>query len=251
MICPRCGLEKEPDTRNPHICVDCAKVENSRYSLQRRGNEGWMDLAAQEGIDVWLRQPNETQWEYTVWQAYRDAYPGKKPTYMGVAEQLNTTYGAVKAIAMRWDFTARLQAWITECDRITMAQRRQEILDMNKEHVDMAARLRAKLSKAIDLLDPTTLEPKDINSLFKTAAELERKARTDSVDQDALLRELQVDQENPALKKSPTKTDDLGEVVKILMSAGALGDITHIGVRETREVVLSDGKTTNTMIQEE
>jgi hypothetical protein len=200
-----------------------------------------MAEAREAGIDVWLQQPGETQWEYTVWTSYRDSYPGKKPSYGDVARQLSTTVNAVRQIARRWDFQMRMQAWMTECDRITMLQRRQEILDMNREHVDMAKRMRDKLSLAIDKIQPDNLKPAEIASLTKVAAELERKARIDTLSQEELKRDLVVDTSNPDLKKSQTKQGDLAEVVQILMKAGALGSITAIGVKETttttREVV--------------
>lgn len=239
--CPRCSQHKPADSRDKHICVDCAKAENNRYSYLRTNQGDWMAIANEAGLNVWEKQPGETQWEYTIWTAYRDSYPGKKPSYSDVAQQLNTTYNVVKKAAQRWTFPSRMQAWITECDRVTLAQRYDEILSMNKAHIDMAARLRGKLSRAIDMIDPATLEPKDINSLMKTAAELERKARIDSVAQDDVRLGLVKDTENPELKKSPTKTSELGDVVALLLQAGVLGNITQVGVRETttttREVV--------------
>jgi hypothetical protein len=236
--CPKCGQEKPADSCDKHICVDCARAENNRYSHIRQHQGDWMVAAKDAGIDVWLQQPGETQWEYTIWCAFRDSYPGRKATYGQVAQQLQTTNGVVKKVAQRWSFQARMQAWMAECDRITLEQRRQEVLDMNAEHVSMAKRLRDKLSMAIDLVEPTALKPTDLATLMKLSTELERKARLDEMEQDGLRREALHDFENPDIKKSPTKTDDLGEVVKILLGAGALGNITQIGVRETKEIVV-------------
>lgn len=241
--CPRCGQSKPQARRSPHMCVDCEKAENNRITYYRMHQDNWMDVAKEAGLDLWLQQPGETQWEFSVWCAYRDSYPGKKPTLSDVARQLNTTYNVVKKIAQRWSFQVRMQAWMAECDRMTLLQRRQEVLDMNKDHVDMAAKLRAKLSSAIDQIDPSMLKPGEIASLAKLATEMERKARIDTIAQEEMRREMMVDTDNPELKKSPTKTNDLGEVVGILLKAGALGDITTIGVKETKttQVVLGDG----------
>lgn len=236
--CPRCGQEKPADIKNPHMCADCAKAENSRYTYLRTHQDDWMAAAADAGIPVWLQQPGETQWEYTVWVAYRDSYPGRKPSYQDVAQQLGTTYNVVKKVAMRWTFAARMQAWITECDRVTLLQRNQEILDMNAEHISMAQRLRNKLSQAIDLVDPAALKPAEIASLAKLSTELERKARLDVIDQDTQRRDMLRDHENPELKKSPTKSNDLSEVLGILLQAGALGDNLQVGVRKTEEIVV-------------
>lgn len=253
--CPKCGQAKPADQRDRHMCVDCARAENNRYSHLRMNQGDWMAISKDAGIDVWLQQPGETQWEYTVWCAYRDAYPGKKPSYGDVAKQLGTTVGVVRKIAQRWTFQARMQAWIVECDRITMEQRRAEILQMNAEHVSMAQRLRDKISVAIDSVVPETLKPSEISTLMKIATDLERKARLDTVEQDEKFRGALVDTENPNIKHSPTKQDDLGEVVKILLNAGALGSVTQIGVRETttttREVVAKDGDGNEALIIEE
>lgn len=240
--CPKCGLDKPQARRSLHMCVDCEKAENSRVTYYRMHQENWMDVAKEAGLDLWLQQPGETQWEFTVWTAYRDSYPGKKPSYSDVARQLGTTYNVVKKVAQRWSFPVRMQAWMQECDKMTLLQRRQEVLDMNKDHVDMAARLRAKLSAAIDQIVPTMLKPSEIASLARLAADMERKARVDTITQEEMRRDMLTETENPELKKSPTKQNDLSEVVGILLKAGALGDITTIGVRETKttEVVVGD-----------
>lgn len=241
--CPRCGQYKPAHHIDQHLCVDCAKAENNRITYYRQHQTDWINNAKENGLDLWVQQPGETQWEFTVWTAYRDSYPGKKPTYSDVAKQLDTTYTVVRKIAQRWSFPVRMQAWMKYCDEITLLQRRQEILDMNKDHVDMAARLRAKLSSAIDMIDPMSLKPGEIASLARLAGDMERKARVDTIAQEEMRRDLMTDTENPELKKAPTKQSDLSEVVGILLKAGALGDITQIGVKQ------SETKTTTTTTQ--
>lgn len=238
--CPKCGQLKEQAKKSPHMCVDCEKAENNRITYYRQHQENWMDVAKEAGLDLWVQQPGETQWEFSIWTAYRDSYPGKRATLSEIARQMETTYDAVKKIAQRWSFPVRMQAWMQECDRITLLQRRQEILDMNKDHIDMAARLRAKLSTAIDNIEPEMLKPGEIASLAKLASEMERKARIDTIAQEELRRDIVVDNENPELKKSPTKQNDLNEVLDILLKAGALGGGTAIGVRQTTEVVVKN-----------
>lgn len=243
--CPKCGrhsVEVAHNPKNRHICIDCEKAENNRYMRLRQHQPEWQEIAKASGLELWEQQPNETQWEYSVWLAYRDSYPGKKPSYGDAAAQLNTTYDAVRKIAARWQFNVRLQAWMRHCDELTLTQRHNEILEMNREHVDMAARLRAKLSQAIDQIDVYSLKPSDLNSLFKTAAELERKARVDTIAQEEMRNALSQDNGNPELQKTQTKQEDLGEVVKILMKAGVLGDVTQAGIRQTTttEIVVRD-----------
>lgn len=246
ITCPRCGQFKQAHHIDKHLCIDCVNAENTRVTYYRQHQDDWIANAKENGIDLWLQQPGETQWEYTVWTAYRDSYPGKKPTYGEVARQLNTTYNSVRKIAQRWSFPLRMQAWMKQCDDLTLHQRRQEILEMNKDHVDMAAKLRAKLNSAIDAIDPLSLKPGEIASLAKLATDMERKARVDSIAQDEMIRDSLVDTENPDLKKSPTKQADLSEVLGILLKAGALGEGAQIGVRQTTEVVVKDGNALET-----
>lgn len=242
ITCRKCGQQKPASPRTPGWCVDCERAYNNRYSYLRQHNSDWPEVAKENGLALWERQPGETQLEWTIWLAYRDSYPGSKPSYKAAAEKAGTTYDFVVKTATRWSFNMRMQAWIAECDRITIAQRRQEVLDMNKDHIAMAAKLRAKMHAAIDNIDPYSLKPGELSSLLKTMSELERKAQLESMSIEQQLSDGFVDADNPNIKKSPTKQGDLGEVVSILLKAGALGDITQIGVRktETTEVVMRD-----------
>jgi hypothetical protein len=238
--CVKCGQMKPPHKTDRHLCVECSRAESVRATYYRQHQGDWIAEAKEQGILPWLQQPGETQWEYSVWLAYRDSYPGKKPSISSVAEKLMTSYSAVKQIAQRWTFPVRLQLWIAECDRVTLEQRRREILDMNKSHIDMAAKLRAKLDAAIDAINPLALKPNELSNLMKMSAELERKARIDSIAQEEIRRELVVDNDNPDLKKVQTKQGDLPEILQILLKTGALGSITTIGIKETKEVVVHD-----------
>lgn len=239
--CPKCGRENvEASSRDPHLCVDCSKAENSRVQYYRQNQQDWLAEAKAAGIDVWARQPRETQWEYTVWCAYRDTYPGKPATYSDIARTLGTTTKAVKNIGMRWTFGARMQAWIAYCDSVTIAQRRNEIIAMNKTQIDMAEALNKKIATAIEKLDTSMIKPGEIATLMRTAAELERKARMDTVAQEVIMRESSQLDDNPELHKKKIKTSELGEVVDILAKAGVLDQMkvtqtvtTHVEPADT------------------
>lgn len=250
ITCPKCSMEKEAHPIDKHMCVDCANAANNRLTYYRRHQGDWIAEAKEQGLAPWLQQPGETQWEYTVWAAYRDSYPGKKPTYAAVAEQLCSTYHVVSKISQRWSFPARMQLWMAECDRITMLQRKEEILAMNLDHVNMAAKLRMKLNTAIDAIEPLTLKPAEIASLAKLSAEMERKARIDTEAQEEIRRSLIVDNSNPELKKQATKQSDMSEIVQILLKAGALSSVTSVGIKETttREIVAHDGEGNSSML---
>lgn len=237
ITCRRCGQEKAPHNSNPHLCEDCVKAEDSRVAHLRQHNYNWMDVAKEAGLELWERQPGETDREWQVWLMYRDAYPGIKPSYKLVAEQLKTTINVVKKVGQRWNFPARLQVWAKYCDELTLKARQEQIIKMNEKHISMAEKINDKLKTAIDNIDPYALSAKDIQGLFKLATEIERKARLDEPD---VWKPAVVDDTNPELKKSPTKTEDLGEVIEILSKAGLLTG--QLGIRQTTttEVVVKD-----------
>lgn len=236
VVCKRCGQSKAPHESSKHLCVECVKAENSRVSYYRQHNFDWVEVSKEAGLEVWERQPAETDREWQVWLAYRDAYPSVRPSYKGVAEQLGTTHNVVKKVGQRWSFPARLQAWAKYCDELTLKQRQEQILAMNARHISMAERINQKLDKAIDLINPNMLEPKDIQGLFKLASEIERKARMD----DPQLFKPVLSDENPELKKSPTKAEDLSEVVQILAKAGLLTNNFGVKQTTTTEIVVKE-----------
>ena len=253
-MCPKCGRSGVEKHKSKDCCVDCAAAEKARNNVAHRANAGWQDVAAELGLNLWDRQPNETNWEYMVWSKYMGMYPFRKPTLRAVAEELNCEIGAVKGIAARWDFAVRLQAYIAYCDAEMQRQRVDAMVAMNQEYIDAAEQLRHKLREAVEMVNPVALaaKPSDLVAVAKLADDMERRARIDAGTRINELATLNGGGDSEQAKKQLTKKDDLGEVVKILMESGALGSITQIGMRETttRETVLVDSNgNTNKMIQ--
>jgi hypothetical protein len=226
ITCRRCTMQGPASKSDPHLCDACMKAENNRVSHFRQLNYNWMDVAKEADLYLWDRQPEETDREYQIWLTYRDAYPSVKPSYRLVAEQLLTTINVVKKVGSRWGFQARMQAWAKHCDEITMAQREQQILDMNKRHVTMAETLNEKLAKAINRIDPESLTPREINALMKTATELETKARIGQQHKTVAIS----DDENAEVKNDLVKTENMQEIIKILGTAGVL---SNFGIKQT------------------
>lgn len=254
--CPKCGRSGVEKHKKKDCCVDCAKAEKARYDVAHRANAGWQEEAAELGLNLWDRQPNETNWEYMVWSKYMSMYPFKKPTLAAVAKELNAEIGSIKAIAARWDFAVRLQAYIAYCDAEMQRQRVDAMVAMNQEYIDAAEQLRHKLREAVAMVNPTALaaKPSDLVAVAKLADDMERRARIDAGTRINELATLNGGGDSEQAKKQLTKKDDLADVVKILMESGALGSITQIGVRETttRETVLVDSNgNANKMIQGE
>ena len=233
--CPRCGREAEPHKSNPRLCVECVKAENNRVARLRK-NPNWIAEAEAACLELWERQPAETDREWQIWLTYRDMYPSTKPSYRAVADQLNTSVEAVRKASSRWHFPTRMQAWAKYVDTLIINKRRQEILDMNDQHVRLATLLNEKLEMAIKCLDPTDMKPNEITSMIKMVADLERRARLTEVE----LIKPDIGEDNPALKKSITKIDDMAEIVAVLQQSGALEAAGAVGVKKTvtTEVVM-------------
>lgn len=229
MMCPRCSTDQPQEAFRNGVCEGCSKLERSRaYHIQKNSN--WVELAEEAGLSLYERQPGETDAEYAAWSIYRDMYPNEKPSLKVVAERCGLAYKSVKNISSKWGFATRLQAWIKDVDYDLINKRRNDLLTMNETHMYMAMQLNAKIAEAITMIRPATLEPKDINALMKTASELERKARTDQMALVAQGNPNNGSDENPDLRKTNIKSDDIGEIIKILGTAGVIGDF---GIRQT------------------
>ncbi|MNU34894.1 hypothetical protein D3C71_234810 [compost metagenome] len=240
IVCKGCGMETEPHKSDPNRCDACVRAEGSRVTHLRQQNSSWIDVAKEAELELWERQPEETDREWQVWLAYRDAYPSVRPSFRLVAEQLDTTVNVVSKISSRWSFPVRLQAWANHCDELTRKKREEEIIKMNEQHTTMAAALNKKLAKAIEKIDPYDLSPKEIQGLMKVATDLERKARLDQ----PIATPVVINDDNPDLKSATLPTENLAEVIGIL---GAAGVLSNFGIRQTKtttettEVVVKDG----------
>lgn len=234
--CIKCNQEKEPHAPGAAVCVDCHKADVNRKALQKRKNEDWMVLAEESEIELFERQPEETDVEWSLWCAYRDMYPATKPNIRVACQDLDISYGHARRISSRWDYSVRIKAWAKHCDELVMKHRQDAIVDMNMKHINMAEKLRKKLDTAIDNLDPYAMDARDINSLMKTMAEVERKAYGDDTQPYAANVGLTA---NKQVKDSTTKKEDLPEVLSILMSAGML-DSKKIGIEQTTRVVVQE-----------
>ena len=196
--------------------------------------EDWKEGAAEAGIDLWERQPVETDVEWRVWRYYMDSYPCvAKPTFAQCAKDMGIPVEQVREVYQRWGYDTRLQAWAKHIDTINLDKRKAALVEMNERHIKMASEVNEKLAQAIAYINPVALKPHDIKNLMQMATELERKSRIDVVE---------VEQSRPkdqsivvTDEKAVVKTEDMKEVLEILMKAGVLKG--NVGVRQTTEVV--------------
>lgn len=230
--CAHCGRTGVIRSRsNKHMCVECERAWHNRMHALRDTNRDWMTIAKQAGLELWERQPGETQWEYEIWQCYRDQYPQQKPSLADVARTLALPRNVVNTVATRWQYVTRLQSWVRSVDIKLVNDRRQAIADMHTAHLDLARKMSEKASEALKYLDASTMSAKDITSMLRTMVDIENKARLDQLQNDEKLAEVNSAAENPNLKTVESKQSDLGEIVGVLAAAGVLGDITRIGVK--------------------
>lgn len=197
----------------------------------------WLTIAEENEIPIYAQQPEEDEREFSMWLCYRDQYPEKKPNMKHVSTALDITYGNVRDVASKWDWQLRMKAWAKHLQDLSLQRRQQNIVAMNNKHIEMSATLQDKLKTAIDNIDPYQLQPKDINALMKTATELERKAYDVGVEE---WRPDLVPEGGKDVKDSPTKKEDITEVMAILAQAGLFSG-KKVGIEQTTRVIV-DGE---------
>lgn len=233
--CEKCGKDTEPSPKNPKLCKSCVALESQNSALSRKINSDWMEVAKDLGLEIFERQPEETDTEWRIWDAYRRMYPAKLPTYKELSELVDCSQGTVVKAAQKWSFKVRLAAWARYADADIQEKRIIAIREMNEKHISMAKTINTKLETALEKLDPEFLKPGEIVNLFRVATELERKATTyvdEKVDNVVV--------EAAASTKQLTKPEDLNEILGILLSVGAMGG-KSIGLKTTTELVVKQG----------
>lgn len=234
--CKMCGSEENPSLKEPTLCRACAALEKHNTALSQKTNSDWMEIAKELGLEIFERQPEETDTEWRIWDTYRNMYPAKLPTYKELSELVGCSQSTVVKVAQRWSFKVRLANWARYADSSIQETRIKAIQEMNQKHLTMAKNITEKLEVAIDKLQPEYLKPGEIVNLFKIATELERKATTyvdEKVDNVVV--------EAAANTKQLTKPEDISEIVNILQAAGMLNG-KSIGVKTTTEFVVKGGE---------
>lgn len=231
--CQLCGLEAEPSKKSTTTCVNCFKAIRARTSTLRKANDGWMDVSKQCELEIYERQPVETDTEWLLWCEYRNMYPHTKPIIKHAAERLDVSLSYAKETAMRWDWNIRIMAWKSMIDEHLTKERIEATVEMNRKHIGMAKKIQDKLEIAIDNIDPYNMAPKDITALMKMATDIERKAQLDETETyKASLLEGGKD-----TKAVVTKKEDMSDILAILSQAGIL-DNKQIGIEKTERIII-------------
>lgn len=215
--CTECGSQVDRCVKEPTLCNKCYIKQVEARSLATKTNEGWQELASSLGLAIYERQPEETDLEWRIWQAYRGHYPLQMPTWSKLAEEVGCSVGSVTKAANRWNYRARMVQWAQFVDGETQEKRIAAVKEMNAKQLGMAQRLLEKVSDAIDQIDPALLRPNELVNLMKLSTELERRV-TAYVDEKVESTAVQTQSK----ERPKTKAEDLGEVLSILASTGLI-----------------------------
>lgn len=232
--CEKCGTTLNRSPKDSRFCNECYIQQTKNTAVAKRINADWMEQSAECGLQIFERQPEESDLEWLIWQRYRMHYPMRLPTWSELAKECTTSVASVTNASQKWSFRVRIQAWARYTDSVDEQERIEHIKEMNTRQISMSKTLQIKLKDAIDRLDPTQLRPNEIVNLLKASTELERKI--------ALAAPEKVSNEAVTDNKSNariTKVEDLGDVVDILRSTGVLEGKT-IGLEHATRVVIKE-----------
>lgn len=221
-----------------------AKAAASQDSRQFQNSlsvaKDWVEQAAALGLAVYERQPDEGDAEWLIWTTYRNHYPGRLPSWAELAKECGVSTAAVVKAANTWRYRMRIVAWGNNADAANADERIQAIREMNKQQLDQARILRAKVTEALDYLDPATLKPNELATLMKLANEQERRiveALPEKVEGQAAMTA------DASAESHRTEAANVNEILSIMAAAGALGK-SIIGVEKqtvTTERVVVQG----------
>lgn len=242
--CAKCGTTMRRSKDEPSMCATCYAKEKQNTALARQTNSNWMEEAKELGLQLFERQPGETDQEWRIWEKYRSYYPLKLPTYTELANAVGCAVGTVIKAVQRWSYKVRLIEWARYTDAGIQEERIRAIREMNEKQLNMARGIQDKLAKAIEHIEPTALRPGEIVNLFKVSTELERRIRTyveETVEQEVLA-------DKQSKQHDMTKAEDLSEVLEILQKTGVLQNVA-VGIEQTKTRLLVKGNGENGEMQ--
>lgn len=203
--------------------------------VAKAANQDWQSLSRSLGLELYERQPEETDNEWLAWMTYRDYYPGKLPTMSELASKLGSSVATLLKYSQKWSWKTRMLHWARATDADSMTMRREAIHEMNKKQLSIANTMMDKLVEAMDYLDPTIMKPSEITNMLKLAAGMQKEINMyvdDKIEQPAL-------DANVVKQSQVTKKEDISDIAQILASVGVL-DGKMLGIKQTTEVVLKE-----------
>ena len=196
--------------------------------------QDWQSLSRSLGLELYERQPEESDNEWLAWMTYREYYPGKLPTMSELAQKLHMTVATLLKYSQKWNWKVRMIHWARATDADNMSQRRDAIREMNRQQLEITQTMMSKLVEAMAYLDPATMKPSEITNMMKFATGLQKEINSyvdEKIDQPAL-------DANTVKQAQLTKKEELSDVAQILASVGLLGNTQ--GTKTT--VIIQEGK---------
>lgn len=232
--CTKCGTTMNQSIADSRYCSQCYDLESQNSAMAKKVNSNWMEQSKELGLELYERQPEETDVEWHIWQTYRSYYPLKLPTWAELAAKCGSAVSTVVKTQAKWSFKVRMIAWIRMVDAGLQEERIVAIREMNEKQLNSAKMIQNKLSQAIENLDPDLLKPNEIVNLFKVATELERKITT------SVTEKVETESGDAKAKQMAiTKPEDLAEVIEILNKSGVLSG-KSFGIEQTTRIIAEE-----------
>lgn len=127
-----------------------------------------------ESEKPWERQPGESAQAYEAFHAYLKM--GSDRSLRKVAQQLGKSNALISRWSSTWSWQNRVKDYIAEQNRKELEEQQEAIKKMRKRQAQTAVVLQKKAYSALDKLDITKLEPRDILRFITEGAKLEREA---------------------------------------------------------------------------
>lgn len=121
----------------------------------------------------WERRPDESEKAFEAFSLYRDM--GSKRTIAAVAEKLQKSRQLIQRWQKRYEWAARINAYDNDIEKKAHEALKKEAVEIRKTHLQIAAQLELKALKALNLLQPEEMGPKDIKEMLKLALEVEQR----------------------------------------------------------------------------
>ena len=234
--CEKCGKTVGQSKDDPRYCIQCANEENKKFAIEKKINSTWQEEAKNLGLELFERQPDETDTEWRIWEAYKGYYPMKLPTWTELARVVGCAPGTVVKAAHKWNFKIRILDWARYCDASNQEERVKQVQEINTAQLNHANKMMELVGKALEVLQPEYMKPNEIVSMAKLAADMQRKVveyKPEQIEQPGMT-------DRTTAKQELTKKEDLTEIAEILIKTGALTGKT-IGIEQSTKLVVKGG----------
>jgi hypothetical protein len=137
-------------------------------------------MATEHTALPWERQTKESVVAFEAFAEYRDM--GAERSHAKVAKKVGKNKGLIARWSRIHGWTARIEAWTDEQDRITREELLKGITAMRKNHAEIANQMLVKALKALLGLPTEEMTMQDIARAVDVATKLERLSRGEATE---------------------------------------------------------------------